>query len=142
MMFEAMFNWLLDLIIRRAGQGRVLRRLAAVYTDDSYDQYIARAREMYAEEDDEDVEIDDFPLISDAHADGDDGVWVSGWFWVADSDAGVGGDDDDESGDDLCDICCRSGRAVYRTTFAGQTVCGDPACQDEADRLDALDEEE
>lgn len=45
-------------------------------------------------------------------------------------------DEDDEAGDDVCDICMRSGVASYRTTFAGSTVCGSDACQAEADRLD------
>jgi hypothetical protein len=42
-----------------------------------------------------------------------------------------------EDGDDMCDICMRSGVAVYRTTLTGDTVCDDDDCQDEADRIDA-----
>lgn len=55
----------------------------------------------------------------------------------------VGFDDDDvERGDDLCDLCFRSGVAVYRTTRDGRTVCEDDACQTAADEIDAAIEEE
>jgi hypothetical protein len=49
---------------------------------------------------------------------------------------------DDEAGDDMCDICMRSGVAVYRTTLNGDTVCESEDCQAEADRLDAEAEDE
>lgn len=45
-------------------------------------------------------------------------------------------EEDVEEGDDMCDICMRSGVAVYRTTLAGDTVCESDDCQEEADRLD------
>lgn len=44
--------------------------------------------------------------------------------------------------DDLCDICMRSGVSVSRTTLAGDTVCGEDACQAEADRRDSEYEQE
>lgn len=44
-------------------------------------------------------------------------------------------DDDVEEGDDMCDLCMRSGIAIYRTTLDGRTVCED--CEDEADLIDA-----
>lgn len=47
-------------------------------------------------------------------------------------------DEDVEEGDDACDICGRSGVAVYRTTLDGDTVCEDSECQEEADFRDQV----
>ena len=45
-------------------------------------------------------------------------------------------DDDAEPGDEECDLCKRSGLAIYRTTCAGERVCGDAGCVARADELD------
>ena len=44
----------------------------------AYADAIEDARKAYAQNSDDDIEIDDDPLISD----GDDGTWVSAWVWV------------------------------------------------------------
>lgn len=51
---------------------------------------IERAREVYAVGSDDDIEIDDNALLSEAH----DGRWVQAWVWIGDPDE----DDDDEKG--------------------------------------------
>ena len=43
------------------------------------DEQIRRARELYANNSDNDVEIDDNAELSDGC---DGGVWVSAWVWV------------------------------------------------------------
>lgn len=42
------------------------------------DQAIARARELYADGSDNDIEIDDHPDIEGTQ----DGTWVQAWVWV------------------------------------------------------------
>ncbi len=41
-------------------------------------EQIQRARQLYAERSDDDVEIDDNATISES----ENGVWVSAWVWV------------------------------------------------------------
>lgn len=41
-------------------------------------EHVASARSLYAIPSDDDVEIDDVPMV----APDDDGVWVAGWLWV------------------------------------------------------------
>lgn len=42
----------------------------------------AKAKEMYCDGSDNNIEVDDQPMLSEA----DDGAWVSAWLWVADED--------------------------------------------------------
>ena len=64
----------------RLTQADVLRALkrADPNFDAKWGEYIKKARAVYANPSDSDIEIDDQPLISDT----DDGVWVSAWVWV------------------------------------------------------------
>lgn len=55
---------------------------------------VASARSNYAEPSNDDVEVDDNPLVSVAVG----GVWVNTWVWVAtESDSDTTGEPDDES---------------------------------------------
>jgi hypothetical protein len=53
-----------------------------------YSEAILYARECYAEPSEDDLEIDEDPLLSV----GDGGIWVSAWVWVADEDPDDGED--------------------------------------------------
>lgn len=66
----------------------------------------------------------------------DEGLKVLVDIEYLNSDEDEDDEDDDEEGDDMCDLCMRSGVAVYRTTLDGDTVCGSKACQDAADAQD------
>ena len=44
------------------------------------EEIITRARELYCQRSDNNIEIDDTPKLSH----GDDGVWVQAWVWVPD----------------------------------------------------------
>jgi hypothetical protein len=56
---------------------------AAWVESQAFAEEIETARELYAMGSDDDVEIDDHPMLSVA----DEGVWVSAWVWVPRKDA-------------------------------------------------------
>lgn len=49
---------------------------------DAYENSIDAARSNYADGSDDDVEIDDIPVLSPS----DKGVWVGAWVWVPNGD--------------------------------------------------------
>jgi hypothetical protein len=60
-----------------------------------YSEEILYARECYAEPSEDDLEIDEEPLLSV----GEGGIWVSAWVWVADADSDENEQDDSSEGD-------------------------------------------
>lgn len=68
-------------------QGEILRALhLADDTQDANIFTIERARELYCYGSDDDIEIDDEPLLSAS----ENGVWVSAWVYVRTAEEGDG----------------------------------------------------
>jgi hypothetical protein len=87
-------------------------KVTEVETDPDAQDFFTAARNIYAINDE--TEIDDEPLLSR----GDDGAFVSAWVWVSNEQAGI----------IHCEECGE------RTTEAGDGWCGlCPDCADKAD---------
>ncbi|GKT25111.1 hypothetical protein [Acidovorax sp. SUPP3334] len=54
----------------------------------AFSQEIERARAIYAQPSDNDIEIDDEPLVAPTSG----GVWIAAWLWVPEDAAAQGGD--------------------------------------------------
>lgn len=74
------------------------------------------------------LEVDDDAIISW----GDDGgAYVQGWIWISDQEAGLADvNDEDDAGDDVCDICMRSNVHVSRVTEDGRTIGVECGCDE------------
>lgn len=70
----------------------VALRLAGQWTVGDKPDHIAVAREHYV---DDDLEIDDFPLVVSSGEDGDEGIWVAAWVWVPDRWVHSGSDEEE-----------------------------------------------
>lgn len=87
-----------------------------------------RIRELAREQHqvDGEVEIDDVIGGAEISEGDDNGAYVRAWVWVDFSDTDLDKEDEEE-GDDLCDLCMSSGVTVERTTPCGKTIgvgCG------------------
>lgn len=108
----------------------IVEKMHKVGQADSCDPVrVARAKLMSgAEWSDPDLEIDDYAIVLDA----DDGYWVSAWLWVSKDDC----KDDDDVGDDMCDLCMTSEVNVARTTYCGKTIGIECGCEGAAEYMD------
>lgn len=73
-----------EVLVSMKDNGLEFGKCIAVFAAPHNDPYVTAARDLVDGE--EDVEIDEFTVISD----GDDGgVWVLSWLWVSDEEAGI-----------------------------------------------------